>query len=476
MTKINQINISKTTLKLIKNMANKTPSEIEIIALVNQLRNDNNMPILKNSNFDFHTVQEQAGQWNESTQQFQLSLNALKTYDILSTIFHEFRHCWQYFNRENLNELTQYNLNGYYNDKNELYFNQPIEMDAYKFEHDIMYFLSQELNLPEYASTAEYKYNNIVNCQKDELYAFKTKKYKLNEEFYKTLYKFRANRLCHDEQNPEFRFHTGHYDITFSIDNNNLYYLISDENSFYTDEYENTVYTSISASCKNGICYINDFILQESSLNQDLFNSLLEINEKIVKFYNENFDTNITNLKITPFFSGMTKNEHNLLISRSKYETKLIHFTDPYFENPFNLILNNNSTIENDFLNAINNQDITSIINKVKNNKDLSNLEFDILRKRYENISIQIDGQEYKFTNLSNNSILNIFKKQIKQFNEMKNVLNDKNIKVTMNEIIRFANEKNIDDKLSKLKLESKEKIKENIKEKDNQNLDDLSK
>lgn len=338
-----------------------------------------------------------------------------------------------------------------------------------------MKFLAQELNLPTYETTAKYKYDDIIKSQKNELSEFKSKKYKLNEEFYKTLYKFRANRLCHDEQNPEFTFSSEHYDITVTIDNNNLNYLISDKNSFYTDEYGNTSYTSISASCKNGICYINDFILQETSLKQDIFNSLLKINEEIIKFYNEKFSANITELKITPFFSGMTKNEHNLLISRSPYETKLIHFTDPYFEKSFKLALSNNSTIKNDFLNAINNRNITSIINKIINNKNISNLEFDTLRKRYENISIRIDGQEYKFADLSNDSILNVLKKQIKKFNRMEDVLNDKNIKNTVVEIIRFVNEKNIDDKLSELKLEIKEKSKENIKEKNNQNIDELN-
>lgn len=475
MTRINEVNISKNALKLIKNIINTKPSEEQVIALINELRSSNGMTPLMDENFNFKTVNNQSGQWKESEQKFQLSINVLKTYDILSTIFHEFRHCWQYFNNENLNELTQYNLNGYYNDKNELYFTQPIEKDAYKFEHDVMKFLAQELNLPTYETTAKYKYDDIIKSQKNELSEFKSKKYKLNEEFYKTLYKFRANRLCHDEQNPEFTFSSEHYDITVTIDNNNLNYLISDKNSFYTDEYGNTSYTSISASCKNGICYINDFILQETSLKQDIFNSLLKINEEIIKFYNEKFSANITELKITPFFSGMTKNEHNLLISRSPYETKLIHFTDPYFEKSFKLALSNNSTIKNDFLNAINNRNITSIINKIINNKNISNLEFDTLRKRYENISIRIDGQEYKFADLSNDSILNVLKKQIKKFNRMEDVLNDKNIKNTVVEIIRFVNEKNINDKLSELKLEIKEKSKENIKEKNNQNIDELN-
>lgn len=57
----------------------------------------------------------------------------------------------------------------------------------------------------------------------------------------------------------------------------------------------------------------------------------------------------------------------------------------------------------------------------------------------------------------------------------MEDVLNDKNIKNTVVEIIRFVNEKNIDDKLSELKLEIKEKSKENIKEKNNQNIDELN-
>lgn len=93
MTRINEVNISKNALKLIKNIINTKPSEEQVIALINELRSSNGMTPLMDENFNFKTVNNQSGQWKESEQKFQLSINVLKTYDILSTIFHEFRHC-----------------------------------------------------------------------------------------------------------------------------------------------------------------------------------------------------------------------------------------------------------------------------------------------------------------------------------------------------------------------------------------------
>ena len=148
MANINNIEISDDTLKLIRRIINfnnlQTVDKKDlIIQCFNSLRLDNGMNELDIENFNFTCPT--AGNWNEKDKIFSISYSNFNPNipQIISTILHEFRHCWQYFNKLELDNLIQQNLDGPLSDSYTEYHIQPIEQDAFRFEHDATSFITQ---------------------------------------------------------------------------------------------------------------------------------------------------------------------------------------------------------------------------------------------------------------------------------------------------------------------------------------------
>lgn len=468
MSNISNINIDNISLVLMKDILENKITEDKIIALVNNLRLSNKMDILSTSQFDFETDYNNAGSWDQDKNKFKLSYKRLQPSVIISTILHEFRHSWQYQNKDNLNELMQSNLIGVFGSNNELYYSQPIENDAFKFEYNAMIFLAKELNKYELKLLADTTYNNYKQNKQLEINEFKKFKYNIDNVFLNKMFSFRANRLQNDEENPNLAFDFEHYKIVFTINNNNLYYVIYDKNSFdkYYDDIE---YTALSASCVDDKCKINDFILFENNLNFNIFNELLSVNEEIINYSNKYLNKDIKTIEFTPHFVGMNKKQHNLLISKSHYNTKLIHIGDPYFENPFNIEIKETSKLEEYFNKTLKDFSLKQIINKINDNKVLSDDDIKLLKERFKNINLTIGNKTYKLIDLPDENIIKLFKQQIEHNNSYENILNDKKVLDAYSNFIKFNNSESLE---TKIKYNTKSQ-KDNIK---NKLLDDIVK
>lgn len=475
-------NVSDETVNYFKLLSKENFSKLSteqchklIRTIFNNLRVDNNIPILNDEKFQFTC--STAGNWNEEEQTFSISYSNFTpdTSKIISTIFHEFRHCWQYHNKLELDNLMQQNLDGPITDDYTEYHIQPIEQDAFKFEHDAVCFIAEQLNNEELLNYANIEYNKFLKGLDSSKQILKNQKYEINNKFLEKIFKFRKDRLINNEKKPEFEFKFEKYNIQFTIKNDELYYAIIEHN--FADK-EDLI---LSGSMKDNKCIINDIIYPKSNLDKSVFNELLDINSQIVNFYNQKFNKNIGEISFNLKFWLMSKSEHNTIIDslkNIKSKNNVIQsFFDKYLEMPRIIDFSNvNKNIQENFINAINNVidnfDIEPIINKILDLEPLKKIDFLLLKSKCNNLEINVNGEKYFINSLSNEELLNLFQKITTCVENIEQIFNTKTLTDNFSEYIKFKNERNLETVLENARGQTTQE--QNI-ERNNQNIDELN-